>query len=143
VVDDLRHEVTHGYLHAVVKNMPQWLDEGIAKYYEVYRGQKGINRPLLDRMIVKIERDRWQPDLSRLEQFPPTYNMTQDDYAEAWAWTHFLMDARPETLDMLRAYLTDMRRDGVATPLSVRLATIYPQAPAALIDYLRRLDSGK
>ena len=35
MADDLRHEVTHAYLHAVVPNMPQWLDEGIAKYYEV------------------------------------------------------------------------------------------------------------
>ena len=47
--DDLRHEVTHGYLHSVVPDVPLWLDEGIAKFYEVPRGQRGLNRPLLDR----------------------------------------------------------------------------------------------
>jgi hypothetical protein len=143
MADDLRHEVTHGYLHAVVPNMPQWLDEGIAKYYEVPRGQQGVNRPLLDRIVAKIERERWQPDLRRLEQFSPTYNMTQDDYAEAWAWAHFLMESRPETLDMLRGYLAGLRRDGVATPLSVRLSAMFAQPDAALVEYVRRIESGK
>jgi hypothetical protein len=143
MADDLRHEVTHGYLHAVVQNMPLWLDEGIAKYYEVSRGQRGVNRPLLDRTIAKIEREHWQPDLRRLEQSSPTYNMTQDDYAEAWAWTHFLMESRPETLDVLRKYLAELRRDGVATPLSVRLSAIFLQPDATLVEYIRRLDSGK
>jgi hypothetical protein len=143
MAEDLRHEVTHGYLHAVVPNMPQWLDEGIAKYYEVSRGQNGVNRPLLDRMLVKIDKDHWQPDLRRLEQFPPTYNMTQDDYAEAWAWTHLLLESRPETLDMLRAYLADLRRDGVATPLSVRLSAMFGRPDAAMVEYIHRLESGK
>lgn len=143
MADDLRHEVTHGYLHAVVQDMPQWLDEGIAKYYEVSRSQRGVNRPLLDRAIERIEREHWQPDLRRLEQFPPTYNMTQDDYVEAWAWAHFLMDSRPETMDALRGYLAELRRDGVATPLSVRLSAMYSQPDAALVEYLRRLESAK
>jgi len=88
MAEDLRHEVTHGYLHSVVPNVPLWLDEGIAKFYEVSRGGRGLNRPLLDRLVEQIERDRWQPNLRRLEQFPADYNMTQDDYAEAWAWVH-------------------------------------------------------
>ena len=143
MADDLRHEVTHAYLHAVVQNMPQWLDEGIAKYYEVSRGQQGVNRPLLDRTIARIEREHWQPDLRRLESFSPDYNMTQDDYAEAWAWTHFLMESRPETLDALRAYLAELRRDGVATPLSARLSAMLDRPEAAMIEYIRRLDGGK
>ena len=144
MADDLRHEVTHAYLHAVVPNMPQWLDEGIAKFYEVSRGQRGVNRPLLDRTIARIEHEHWQPDLRRLERFPADYNMTQDDYAEAWAWTHFLMESRPETLDALRAYLADLRRDdGAATPLSVRLSAMFERPDAALVEYVRRLDSGK
>ena len=69
--------------------------------------------------------------------------MTQDDYAEAWAWTHFLMESRPETLDVLRGYLADLRRDGVATPLSVRLSAMFDQPDAAMVEYIRRLDSGK
>jgi hypothetical protein len=143
MADDLRHEVTHGYLHSVVQNMPQWLDEGIAKYYEVSRGQRGVNRPLLDRTMARIEREHWQPDLRRLENFAADYNMTQDDYAEAWAWTHFLMESCPQTLDLLRNYLAELRRDGVATPLSSRLAAMFERPDAALVEYIRRLDSGK
>jgi hypothetical protein len=143
MADDLRHEVTHGYLHSVVPNMPQWLDEGIAKYYEVARGQRGVNRPLLERTIARIEREHWQPDLRRLENFAPEYNMTQDDYAEAWAWTHFLMESCPQTLDLLRGYLAELRRDGAATPLSVRLATVCERPDAALVEYVRRVESGK
>jgi len=72
MADDLRHEVTHGYLHSVVPDLPQWIDEGIAKYYEVPRGQRGVNRPLLDRLAVRIKTEHWQPDLQRLESFRPT-----------------------------------------------------------------------
>jgi hypothetical protein len=143
MAEDLRHEVTHGYLHAVVQNMPQWLDEGIAKYYEVSRSQRGVNRPLLERTIARLDREHWQPNLQRLEQFPPTYNMTQDDYAEAWAWTHFLMESQPATLDLLREHLAALRRDGVATPLSVRLSATLAQPDAAMTEHIRRIDGGR
>ena len=142
MAEDLRHEVTHAYLHAVVPNMPQWLDEGIAKYYEVPRGQRGLNRPLLDRLAARIEHEHWQPDLRRLEQFPATYNMTQDDYAEAWAWIHLLMESRPEALALLQNYLAELRRDGAATPLSARLPAAFAQPNTALIEHIRRLETG-
>jgi hypothetical protein len=142
--EDLRHEVTHAYLHAVVPNMPQWLDEGIAKYYEVPRSQGGVNRPLLDRTIARLDHEHWQPDLQRLERFPADYNMTQDDYAEAWAWAHFLMESGPQTLDALRTYLAELRRnDGNVTPLSVRLWAVFDQPDAAVIEHIRRVESGK
>jgi hypothetical protein len=142
MAEDLRHEVTHGYLHCVAPEMPLWLDEGIAKFYEVPRGQRGLNRPLLDRLGVQMDREHWQPNLRRLEQFASTYNMTQDDYAEAWAWVHFLMESGPERLDMLRGYLTDLRRDGAAAPLSARLSTVSGGPDAVLIEHVRRLRSG-
>ena len=31
VGEDLRHEVTHGYLHSVVRGLPLWLDEGFGR----------------------------------------------------------------------------------------------------------------
>ena len=30
LAEDLRHEVTHGYLHAALPRLPLWLDEGLA-----------------------------------------------------------------------------------------------------------------
>ena len=41
IAEDLRHEVSHGYMHAVVANLPLWLDEGLAEYFEVSRGTRG------------------------------------------------------------------------------------------------------
>ena len=41
VAEDLRHEVTHGYLHTMVPHLPLWLDEGLAEYFEVPRGRAG------------------------------------------------------------------------------------------------------
>lgn len=142
MADDLRHEVTHGYLHSVVPNVPLWIDEGIAKYYEAPRGQRGVNRPLLDRLAVRIADEHWQPNLRRLEQFPTLYNMTQDDYAEAWAWVHFLIESRPECLAALRSYFADLRRDGAAGPLSTRLAPIFEHPEAALIEHVGGLGKG-
>jgi hypothetical protein len=139
MADDLRHEVTHGYLHSVVPNIPQWIDEGIAKYFEVSRGQRGVNRPLLDRLLVQVSREHWQPNLRRLEKFPVAYDMTHDDYAEAWAWVHFFMESRPEYLDILRGYLDDLRRSGNAMPLSSRLAARISQPETPMIEHIRQL----
>lgn len=136
--EDLRHEVTHGYLHSVASSVPLWLDEGIAEYFEVPRGQGGVNRQHLDLLAERLDRDRWQPDLRRLEQLADARNMTQDDYAESWAWVHFMMESRPECLSALRGYLHDLRREGTAVPISTRLAAIIPNPKAALVEHIRR-----
>ncbi len=35
IQEDLRHEYTHGLLHACLKEVPLWLDEGLAEYFEI------------------------------------------------------------------------------------------------------------
>jgi hypothetical protein len=142
MAEDLRHEVTHAYLHSVVPNVALWLDEGIAEYYEISRGQRGLNRSHLDRLLVRIRQEHWQPDLRRLEQFSSDESMTQDDYAESWAWAHFLIESRPEHREILCDYLADLRRFGNPSPLSVRLTSLLPDPNAALIEHVRRMESG-
>ncbi|NLF06730.1 MAG: DUF1570 domain-containing protein [Pirellulaceae bacterium] len=137
MAEDLRHEVTHGYLHAVVPNVPLWLDEGIAEYFETPRGQRGLNRQHLDLLVERLDGDRWRSDLQRLEQLADARNMTQEDYAESWAWVHFMMESQPEYLEVLRGYLRDLRRDGTAAPISARLAKITPCPEDALIEHIR------
>jgi hypothetical protein len=139
--DDLRHEITHAYVHSVAPNVPLWLDEGLAKYFEVGRGRHGLNGKMLAKAITKLDQQPSHADLRRLEAFAANYNMTQEDYAEAWAWVHFMMESRPETLALLRTYFFELRRDGAAAPLSGRLAAMFGQPAAvnaALIDHLRR-----
>jgi hypothetical protein len=142
MADDLRHEVAHGYLHSVVPKAPLWLDEGIAECFEVPRGSRGLNRPHLERLMERIEHEHWQGDLGRLERLDNARTMTQDDYAEAWAWVHFMIESGPERLELLRGYLADLRRDGVASPLSARLAAAMPRPAAAMIEHVRKVNEG-
>jgi hypothetical protein len=139
VAEDLRHEVTHGYLHAVCPRIPLWLDEGLAEYSEVPRGTHGLNRPKVELLAALLARGQWRPDLERLEGIEPTADMTQQQYAEAWAWVHWLLETPMEVHALLPRYLEDLRRDGTAAPISARLRPIEPEPARALIEHLRRL----
>jgi len=142
VAEDLRHEVTHGYLHSVVPNLPLWLDEGLAEYFEVPRGHHGLNREHSDQLLRRLQHGDWQPDLTRLEQLDPTVDMTQEDYAESWAWVHFLLESRPEHRELLCGYLHDLRRDGSAEPLCIRLRRLVERPDLALVRHVVRLAAG-
>ncbi len=139
VAEDLRHEVTHGYLHSVVPNLPLWLDEGLAEYFEVPRGQHGLNRPHLERILDQMRQGRFRPDVRRLEQFDSSFSMGQDDYAESWAWVHFLLRSRLQYRELLQGYLAELRREGSTAPLSVRLESraVRPEEP--LLEHIRHL----
>jgi len=139
VAEDLRHEVTHAYLHAVVPGVPLWLDEGLAEHFEVARGQQGVNRPHLHRLLVRLEKRTWEPDFVRMERLGGTPELTQDDYAEAWAWVHFLLHSRPENTALLHAYLAELRRDGTAPPISARFEELSLDPGQLLLRYLREL----
>src|SRR5947209_8380306 len=41
---DLRHELTHALLHSVLKDVPLWLDEGLAEFFELPPDVDGLNR---------------------------------------------------------------------------------------------------
>ncbi len=139
VAEDLRHEVTHGYLHSVVPNLPLWLDEGLAEYCEVPRGHRGLVWAHLELLLERIRHATWRPDLPRLERIDPGRDMTQEDYAEAWAWVHFLLESGPEPRAILREYLGELRRDGTARPVSARLRERWEQPGEALLAHLEAL----
>ncbi len=141
VAEDLRHEMTHAYLHAVAPNLPLWLDEGLAEYFEVPRGYAGLNRENLSAVVARIEQGTWAPDLRRLEGLDPTAEMTHDDYAESWAWVHFLLHGGSGSDELLRGYLADLRQDAATKPLSQRLAFVVPASGEALGGHVRLLTS--
>jgi len=135
VAEDLRHEVAHGYLHAVVPGLPLWLDEGLAEYFEVPRGQSGLNRPHLEQLAVGMP-STWQPDLKRLEALRGTADMTQVDYAESWAWVHFLLETSPERQELLRRYLQSLGKSQPRESLSDALTRTDPQHVEKLREHL-------
>ena len=143
MAEDLRHEVSHGYMHSLVRNMPLWLDEGLAKNFEVPRGTRGLNWPLVEQLLSALNQGQWQPDLQRLEQLTDPAAMTQLDYAEAWAWVHLMLQTEPQRKEMLQGYLAALRKDGNAAPLSVQIRGLNIAPQRTLIEYLHGLAAAR
>ncbi len=145
VAEDLRHETTHGYVHAVVTTVPLWLDEGIAEYFELPRVEQGVHRDHIAHLSGRLLEGTWQPNIERLELLESTSQLSQDHYAEAWCWVHWMMRTTPERRKLLQNYLADVRRDGKTAPLSVRLRqseTSTTVCLAAVRAHLEQLAQG-
>jgi hypothetical protein len=139
MAEDLRHEVAHGYLHAVVPTIPLWLDEGLAEYFEVSPAQNGLNPPHLALLADMMEHDGWQPDLGRLERLRDATKMDQRDYAEAWAWVYAMLHSEPEQREILSSFLAELYERGMAEPMSRRLADHSKDPERTLAVYLANL----
>jgi hypothetical protein len=139
VAEDLRHEVAHGYLHAVMPGLPLWVDEGLAEYFEVPRGLNGLNQFHVDLLSDMAEHTGWRPDLKRLETLTDAAQLQQRDYAESWSWVYFMLHSPPERRAILTDYLADLRARGAVEPLSVRLAALNAEPERPLAQYLATL----
>lgn len=135
VAEDLRHEVTHGYLHATLPRLPLWLDEGLAEYFEVGPAHQGLNRQHLNH-LQNLE--KFEPNLSRLQQLVSAADMSQLDYAESWAWVHFLLESDVDKTHLLTDYLADLQQ-GAATQLSTQLQKRLVDPELALAEHLQTL----
>jgi hypothetical protein len=136
VAEDLRHETTHGYVHAVAPTIPLWLDEGVAEFFELPRSDGGVHRGHVAHLAGRLLEGTWQPDLARMESLASAGDLSQDHYAEAWCWVHWLLQTTPDRRQLLQDYLASLRRDSVTPPLSVRLRHA-PGMPADLAAALR------
>jgi hypothetical protein len=121
IAEDLRHETTHGYVHAVVPTIPLWLDEGVAEYFELPRSEQGVHAAHVAHLCGRLLEGTWRPDLDRMESLASAAELSQDHYAEAWCWTHWLLHTTPQRRRLLQEYLADLRRDGRTAPLPARL----------------------
>ncbi len=139
VAEDLRHEVTHGYLHAVVPALPLWLDEGLAEYFECPRGHHGLHTAHAQTLQDFSRRSFLRLDLVRLEQLTSLDQMTLRDYSECWLWVHHLLNSDPEHLHLLRTYLANLRREGVARPLSDSLTMLDGDSEQRVLAHLQSL----
>jgi hypothetical protein len=133
---DLRHEYTHGLLHASLKNVPLWLDEGIAEYFEVPdAGPQRINVEHAQRLTTAVQ-NGWRPDLRRLEAIDSVEQMHRLDYQEAWAWVHFLMHESPETRSLLLSYIETLQASSEPGSLAELLNSNISRADDRLLGYV-------
>ena len=139
IAKDLSHEVTHGYLHAVVPDIPLWLDEGLAEYFEVSREQQRVNRPHVEYLLDRLQLGRWSPNIARLENLAATDEMTQQDYAEAWCWVHWLLDSTPAHARLLKDHLAQYGPEHPAKPLSQMLVSSKTASDELVIQHLQSL----
>jgi hypothetical protein len=139
VAEDLRHEIAHGYMHSSLPSIPLWLDEGLAEYFEVPRGQSGLNRPHVDLLADMTQKENWRPNLPRLEKLTEAGQLDQRDYAESWAWVYFFLNSPPERREVLTNYLAQLRSRDAGQPLSVRLAAMQVEPGEPLTQYIASL----
>jgi hypothetical protein len=132
---DLRHELTHALLHSALKDVPLWLDEGLAEYYELPPDARGVN-PI---HLAIYRREGIRPNLARLELLSQVQQMNQAEYREAWAWVHFMLHDKPESKLALTGYLKQLRFDAAPGPLQLRLENCYEDLEGALLAHLGKL----
>jgi hypothetical protein len=142
IQEDLRHELTHALLHSVLKDVPLWLDEGLAEYFEVPPSSHGLNQNHLDH-LRRDQSGPFQADLSRLEQLSQVQQMTPAEYREAWAWVHFMLHDKPEARTMLINYLQQLRTNPNPGSLRSQLAAVYPSLNEALNKHLAKVDTAQ
>jgi hypothetical protein len=140
IQEDLRHELTHALLHSVLKDVPLWLDEGLAEYFEVPPDGKGINRHHLDQ-IRRASGGAFHPDLARLEQLSQVQQMTPAEYRESWAWVHLMLRDKSEAKAVLVAFLQQLRTNPNPGLLGPRLVAVYPNPNDTLDKHLVQLDT--
>lgn len=139
--EDLRHEATHALLHLAVGDLPLWLDEGLAEFFEGPDGRKGLNPEHLARLPDDLKAG-WRPDLARLETLKSVREMTPRDYREAWAWVHYLLTGPGSGKAELLAYIGLLRQS--ASPpasLSERLTSLDPGASQRLLAHIEQVRS--
>jgi hypothetical protein len=140
---DLRHELTHALLHSVLKDVPLWLDEGLAEYFELPPENQGVNPAHLEQLRGGNGMGGlFKPDLSRLEALGEVKSMNRPEYREAWAWVHLMLRTTPEAKAVLTAYLQQLRANPNPGPLGPKLKAVLPDPEATFEQHLAGLDAG-
>jgi hypothetical protein len=139
VQQNLRHELTHALLHSVLKDVPLWLDEGLAEYFELPPENRGVNPAHVEKLRHGSD-NLFKPDIDRLERLSKVDQMNHVEYREAWAWTHLMLRGRPEAKPVLLAYLQQLRSNPNPGPLGPRLAGVLGKLDDAFERHLAVLD---
>jgi len=139
LANDLRHEYTHGVLHSSLKNLPLWLDEGLAEYFEPPRDAHHVNEEHVSRLTAAIQ-GGWEPDLQRLEQLTGVSEMQAMDYHEAWAWVFTMLQSDNGDASQLVEYIHSCKSDPSPKRLSQAVASTLNTGKTRLIEKVAALD---
>jgi hypothetical protein len=136
VQEDLRHEYTHGLLHASLPEVPLWLDEGLAEYFEVNSTLPGRINHDHARGLAEMASHGWRPNLQRLELLEDVAEMQVADYQESWAWVHFLLHESDDGRQLLLDYLGKLATAQAAPSLAATILSELPAPDEGLTAYI-------
>jgi hypothetical protein len=131
---DVRHECTHALLHIWLPQVPLWLDEGLAEYFEVPRDRRVLHNPH-HALVQAVIRSGQLPRLEELESIDNLDAMGRDEYRDAWAWVHFLLHGPHEAREELARYLHDLHSGIDPGRLSERLRRRLPDLNRRIIEH--------
>ena len=137
------HEFTHVFLNSNFSEMPVWMNEGLAEYYQTFRrrGRRAEFGHVIAGPSEWLESHPWT-DLSMLFAMNTAAHAYQRDndlrstmYAQGWAIIHYL-EADAARAVRLDSVLVAMRR---GTPARVAFRAQFPADEwPALIDEVKR-----
>lgn len=131
---NIRHEMTHAYLNASLRNVPIWIDEGLAKYFEIPPGERGFRNPYLSDVEQNVSGlFSSPPSLSRLEKLTTVDQMKTREYRESWSWVHYMIHYSDRTHRILASYLrslTPEAQEGISPRDAYKLQKKTPMKKA-------------
>jgi len=135
---DLRHECPHALLHASLPVVPLWLDEGLAKYFEMPAGQRAFDHPYFDDLKWKWSlRLGMVRTIESLEERDDLSQMDAADYRYSWAWAHFMLHGPAAAHQTLVQYLACYQQSTPPGKFSVRLAEAVPNPTEQMIQHFK------
>ncbi|AMV33865.1 hypothetical protein VN12_17180 [Pirellula sp. SH-Sr6A] len=119
-IEDARHECTHALLHQSGIQLPLWLDEGLAEYFETDHSDSwhhpihgpAVRAQLRFGQIVQLE----ELEELRLE------TLDAKGYRDAWSVVAFLLNQGADGRSALQTYIGDLQKGTAAGFLSRRLS---------------------
>jgi len=136
------HEYTHLLVGNAVRNMPVWLNEGLAEYYSTYRLVDGgreaqIGRPPEGRLALLRQDSLPLTQVIAVDHASALYNESDKRsifYAESWALTHYVLTQLPKGGEAINAYVGAVNEG--RTPDEAFFAA-FGQSPAEFDRLLR------
>lgn len=119
-VTDVRHECTHALLDASHVKVPQWLDEGLAEYFET-ASTDPLKHATHGAAVQSQVRFGQVADIHQLEHTDSNTSLTAKDYRDAWSVTAFALNSSDQTRAVFQKYLQDLQSERAAGLLSHRL----------------------
>lgn len=131
---DLRHECTHALLHGAMADVPLWLDEGLAEYFEMPEQERAYGHPHLE-MLRWHRRMGIVQTIESLEQLEDLAQMGGAEYRFAWAWVHFMLHGPLAAHRALVEYVACLRAGQRPGALSASLRAAIPDLDARLVQH--------